>query len=143
MDQFGVISAGETGESCREFPGARPACRGTPETPADSISCSLRARTEVVIIYRRGCSVRARTRTVCAEGRTWVRARTKLCARKMVIHWTIIYVINVGMIRVYRLKCDSLEMFSVYKCIDVPRMYLYVGLSATSLEMFSMARGAK
>ena len=66
---------------CREFPGARPACRGTPETPADNISCSLRARTEVVIIYRRGCSVRARTelcarkedfgsgenRTVCAE----------------------------------------------------------------------------
>ena len=58
-------------------------------------------------------------------------------------HRTIIYVINVGIIRVYRLKCDSLEMFSVYKCIDVPRMYLYVGLSATSLEMFSMARGAQ
>ena len=37
IDQFGVISAGETGESCREFPGARPACRGTPETPVDSI----------------------------------------------------------------------------------------------------------
>ena len=55
---------------------------------------------------------------MCAEGKTWVRARTELCARKTVIHWTIIYVINVGMIRVYRLKCDSLEMFSVYKCID-------------------------
>ena len=80
---------------------------------------------------------------MCTEGRTSVRARTELCARKTVIHWTIIYVINVGMIRVYRLKCDSLEMFSVYKCIDVPRMYLYVGLSATSLEMFSMARGAQ
>ena len=52
---------------------------------------------------------------------------------------------NVGMIRVYRLKCDSLEMFSVCECNDVPRirMYLYVGLSATSLEMFSMAHGAK
>ena len=80
---------------------------------------------------------------MCAEGRTSVRARTELCARKTVIHWTIIYVINVGMIRVYRLKCDSLEMFSVHKCIDVPRMYLYVGLSATSLEMFSVACGAK
>ena len=81
MDRFGVISAGETGESGREFPRARPACRGTPETPTDNISCSLRARTEVVIIYRRGCSVRARTelcarkedfglgenRTVCSE----------------------------------------------------------------------------
>ena len=74
--------------------------------------------------------------------RTSVRGRTELCARKTVILWTIIYVINVGMIQVYRLKCDSLEMFSVYKCIDVLRMYLYVGLSATSLEMFSMARGA-
>ena len=38
-----VISAGETRKSCREFPGARPACRGTPETPADN------ARTEVFI----------------------------------------------------------------------------------------------
>ena len=67
IDRFGV-SAGETGESSREFPGARPACRGTPETPADNIGCSLRARTEVVIVYRRGCSVRARTElTVCAE----------------------------------------------------------------------------
>ena len=44
-----VISAGETGKSCREFPGARPACRGTPETPADNIGCSVRVRTEVVI----------------------------------------------------------------------------------------------
>ena len=81
---------------------------------------------------------------MCAEGRTSVRARTELCARKTVIHWTIIYVINVGMIRVYRFfRCDSLEMFSVHKYIDVPQMYLYVGLSATSLEMFSMARGAQ
>ena len=31
-----------------------------------------------------------------------------------------IYVYNVGMIRVYWLKCDSLEMFSVCECIDVP-----------------------
>ena len=46
-----VIYAGETGKSCREFPGARPACRGTPETPADNIGCSLRARTEVVVQY--------------------------------------------------------------------------------------------
>ena len=44
-----VISAGETGKSCREFPGARPACRGTPETPADNTGCSVRAKTEVVI----------------------------------------------------------------------------------------------
>ena len=75
--------------------------------------------------------------------RTSVRARTKLCARKTVIPWTIIYVFNVGMIRVYRLKCDSLEMFSACECNDAPRMYLYVGLSATSQEMFSMAHGAK
>ena len=27
------------------------------------------------------------------------------------------YIYNVGMIRVYRLKCDSLEIFSVYKCV--------------------------
>ena len=80
----------------------------------------------------------------CVRGRrTSVRARTELCARNTVIPWTIIYVFNVGMIWVYRLKCDSLEMFSVCKCNDVPRMYLYVGLSATSQEMFSMAHEAK
>ena len=44
-----VISAGETGKSRREFPGARPACRGTPETPADNAGCLVRARTEVFI----------------------------------------------------------------------------------------------
>ena len=66
-----------------------------------------------------------------------------MCARKTVIPWTIIYVFNVGMIRVYRLKCDSLEMVSVCECNDVPQMYLYVGLSATSQEKFSMAHGAK
>ena len=77
------------------------------------------------------------------ERRTSVRARTELCALKTVIPWTMIYVFNVGMIRVYRLKCDSLEMFSVCEYSDVPQMYLYVGLSATSLEMFSMAHGAK
>ena len=32
IHRFCVISAGETGKSCRMFPGARPACRGTPET---------------------------------------------------------------------------------------------------------------
>ena len=80
----------------------------------------------------------------CVCGRwTSVPARTELCARKTVIPWTITYVFNVGMIRVYRLTCDSLEMFSVCECNDVPRMYLYVGLSATWLELFSMARGAK
>ena len=40
--------------------------------------------------------------------------------------------VNVGMIRVYQLKCDSLEMFSACECNDVPQMYLYIGLSATS-----------
>ena len=75
--------------------------------------------------------------------RTLVRAITELYARKTVIPWTIIYVFNVGMIQVYRLKCDSLEMFSVCECNDVPPMYLYVSLSATSQEMFSMAHGAK
>ena len=83
----------------------------------------------MVIIYRRGCSVRARTELCARKGGLRFGREPELCARKTVIHWTIIYVINVGMIRVYRLKCDSLEMFSVYKCIDVPRMYLYVGLS--------------
>ena len=37
IHRFCVIPAGETGKPCREFPGARPACRGIPETPADSI----------------------------------------------------------------------------------------------------------
>ena len=46
---FLVISAGKTGKSCREFPGDRPACRGTPETPADNAGCSVRVRTAVVI----------------------------------------------------------------------------------------------
>ena len=66
--------------------------------------------------------------------KTSVRARTEVCAGKTAIPWTIIYVFNVGMIRVYRLKCDSQE-FSVCECNDVPRMYLYVGLSATSWLM--------
>ena len=43
--------------------------------------------------------------------RTSVRVRTELCARKTVIPCTIICVFKVGRIRVYRLKCDSLEMF--------------------------------
>ena len=47
--RFLVITAGETGKSRMEFPGAIPACRGTPETPADNTGCSVRARTEVVI----------------------------------------------------------------------------------------------
>ena len=51
IHRFCVITAAETGKSCREFPGARPAHRGTPETPADNTECSLRARTEVVILY--------------------------------------------------------------------------------------------
>ena len=41
--RFCVVSAGETGKACREFPGAR-----APETPADNTGSSLRARTEVV-----------------------------------------------------------------------------------------------
>ena len=68
MHHFCVIPAGETGESCREFPGARPACRGIPEPPADNTGCSLRAITEVVTVYRRGCSAYGENRTVCAEG---------------------------------------------------------------------------
>ena len=47
--RFLVISAGETGKSCRESPRARPACRGSPETPADNTGCSVQVRTEVVI----------------------------------------------------------------------------------------------
>ena len=67
----------------QDSPGARPACRGTPETTSDNTGCSLQARTEVVIV---DVGVR-------------FRARTKLCAQKTVIPWTIIYVFNVGMIR--------------------------------------------
>ena len=79
----------------------------------------------------------------------WFRVRTELCARKEDFgsvenrsvcaedgySMTIIYVFNVGMIRVYRLKYDSLEMFSVCECNDVLQVYLYVGLSATSQEI--------
>ena len=60
--RFLVISAGETGKSCREFPGARPACRGKPcgqhwvfgsgENQSgytiDIHGCSVQARTEVI-----------------------------------------------------------------------------------------------
>ena len=50
----------------------------------------------------------------CVRGReTSVRARTELCARKTVIPWTRVIMCECGMIRVYQLKCDSLEMFSV------------------------------
>ena len=47
--RFLVISAREIGKWCRELPGARPACRDTPETPADNTGCSILAITEVVI----------------------------------------------------------------------------------------------
>ena len=58
------VSAGETGKSCGEFPGARPAYRGTPETPADNIGrgCS------VIPNWVRGRRTSVRdNRTVCAE----------------------------------------------------------------------------
>ena len=55
--QILVISAGETGKSCREFPGARPACRGTPETPADHAGCSVWATRSVHTVDSHGCSV--------------------------------------------------------------------------------------
>ena len=70
-----VISTGETGKSCREFPGARPACRGTPETPADN--------------------------AVCADGRSSARARTDVCARKDGYSPDDNVLCNVGMIREY------------------------------------------
>ena len=108
--RFCVISAGETGKSCRELPGARPACSGTPETPADNTGCSLRARTEVVILYTdmgvrfgrepkwldSGClwgvRCRARTEFVCAEEGVRFGWEPKCVRRKTVIPWTIIYV---------------------------------------------------
>ena len=58
-------------------------------------------------------------RTGCAEEGLRF-GREPNCVRGTVIPWTIIYVYNVGMIWLYRLKCDSLEMFSMCKCIDVP-----------------------
>ena len=68
----------------------------------------------------KGTSVRARTELCLREKGTSVRARTDLCARKTVIPWTIIIVCECGMIRVYQLKCDSLEM-----CDDcVPSQWL-------------------
>ena len=63
--RFLVISAGETGKSCREFPGARPACRGTPETPADNAGCSGSGENRSgYTVDSRGCSVRARTEVI-------------------------------------------------------------------------------
>ena len=72
-EQIVPISAGTTVSSRREFPGARLACRGTPETPADRLgvrfgepkysernSLGVRfGRTEVQCVDSLGCSVRA------------------------------------------------------------------------------------
>ena len=63
MHRFCVISAGETGKSCREFPVARPACRGTPEIPADNIG--------------RGCSVDT---DLCARKKDFGPVLPILCA---------------------------------------------------------------
>ena len=85
--------------SCSEFPGARSACRGLIKPLQITLDVGVR-------LNRTGCT---------EEGlRSGI---TKLCARKTVIPWMIICVYNVGMIRVHRLKCDSLEMFSVHKCV--------------------------
>ena len=72
---------GETGESCREFPGARPACRGTPETPADNPNVNFGREAKWLLYIDVGVRFRARTelgarkedfgsgenRTVCVE----------------------------------------------------------------------------
>ena len=58
---------------------------------------------------------------MCAEKGTAVRAKTELCAQKKDfvsgVSRTVCaedgFVCECGMIRVYQLKCDSLEMFSV------------------------------
>ena len=78
-----VISAGETGKSCREFPGARPACRGIPETPADNAGCSGRANRSVYTVDSHGCSVRANRSVyiVDASGCSFTET-TELCAWK-------------------------------------------------------------
>ena len=62
-----------------EFPGARPASRGTPETPADASGCSVRANRSVCA--EGGCSVRA-NRSVCMEGGCSVRANRGVCAER-------------------------------------------------------------
>ena len=80
-DPIVPISAGGTGKSCREFPGARPACRGTPETPVDSSGCSVRANRSACMWMHLGVRF-GNNRVVCAEGSCSVRARTKVCARK-------------------------------------------------------------
>ena len=43
---------------------------------------------------------------------------------------------HVGMIRVYRLNIR--DVLRVNKCDGVPQMYLYIGLSATSLGVFTV-----
>ena len=67
-------------------------------------------------VSRSQAGLQGDSRTECVEEalRSGI---TELCAWKTVIAWTIIYVYNVGMIRLHWLKCDSLEMFSVYKCV--------------------------
>ena len=79
-DPIVPISTWTTGKSSREFPRARPACRGTPETPADSSGCSVRANRSACM--RMPLGVRF--------GKTELRARkvgvrfgaTEVCARK-------------------------------------------------------------
>ena len=88
------------GNSCRgvgsfpEFPGARPVCRGTPETPADNLGVHFER--EPSLCARREDVGSGENRSVCAEVRlrfgrepscvrrskTLVRARTEVYARK-------------------------------------------------------------
>ena len=49
MTNVKALQAGHSSQGTSEP--ITPACRGTPETPADNTGCSLRARTEVVILY--------------------------------------------------------------------------------------------
>ena len=72
--RFCVISAGETGKSCREFAGARLACRGTPKSG--------------YTIYSHGCTVRTRTEIACAEEEVRFGREPKCVRGKTVIPWT-------------------------------------------------------
>ena len=79
-DPIVPISAGMTGKSSREFPGARLACRGTPETPADSSGCSVRANQSACM--RMPLGVRFGKTEVCARKVGARFGRAEVCARK-------------------------------------------------------------
>ena len=111
--RFCVIPAGETGKWCREFPGARPACRGLLKPLQITLDVHFGREPKWSLYIDMGDRFRARTE-LCARKEDFGSGENRsVCAEDGYSLDDNIYVFNVGIIRVYRLKCDSGDVLRV------------------------------